>query len=871
MAYETGSIGITVETLSDQAISRLNSIISILNRIDVSLQKPISSLNRFSRIKVDKLRDNLENISNLDFSSLKEAFRPIESIDSKKLSSVNRQLNNFARLNFDNIDFRRMYEQVSTLTRIIDPFITKIQKAEPSLRAFVNALDLGKVNAQMMVAEARVSSINSKTQSRKVLDDIKIEKANLGLQNTKKRLDEINSRADKTQISFNKIFNIGKLYFWLNYTKRISNVLTNWFQSAIAFDETLNKFQVSMGNYIDNATRFANQLTQAFNLSKQSVLDYMSTFNNMLSALGGLEDDVSYKLSETLTRMAIDYASLFNVGIQTAMNQFQQVLSGQIRSIRSTSGYDVSEQTIFTLYQELGGTKTMRQLSQLEKRLLRILAVQKQMSETQAVGDFAKTLSTSANMLKQISETTQELGRWIGNLFMYQLKPMIEGVLVLSITLKEIVKSMAIASGYTETKFEAGEGFDFLKDSADGANEAIDELTGKLLSFDKFESLNPTEDSASSDLQKIIDSLATYQTSLTEITNKANKTAESILEWLGYTKELDPATGDVVYKLKDGYTNIELIKDSILSLVSIGLGVMLVKTITSIGTLANSLLTLNGSLSLMKYTLATLISLSLIKFIEAMQNGDTQAQILWGSVLALTTVFTILKYRLQENVALMGMYMIEALKNLVKSFASAISTMVARIRTLTISYETLSIAISGILLVASMMFIMKMNEMSASSRQWVGALLALAGAITAVAVAYGAFQSVISWGTAIPAILAGVVAVGAGITGVVSGVKEQIQTFATGGYPNEGQLFIANEAGAELVGNIGGRTAVANNDMIVQAIENASYRGYSRAMQENKTRDNTYKLVVDGSRVDNSAFARAIMPALKIESERSSG
>lgn len=871
MAYETGSIGITVETLSDQTISKLNSIIAVLNRIDVSLEKPISSLNRFSRIKVDNLRNNLQSISNLDFSALASAFKPIESIDAKKLSSVNRQLNNFSRLNFDNIDFRRMYEQVSTLTRIIDPFITKIQKAEPSLRAFVNALDLGRVNAQMMVAEARVNSINSKTQSRKVLDDIKIEKANLGLENTKKRLEEINNKADKTQISFNKIFNIGKLYFWLNYTKRISNVLTNWFQSAIAFDETLNKFQVSMGEYIDNATRFANQLTQAFNLSKQSVLDYMSTFNNMLSALGGLEDDTSYYLSETLTRMAIDYASLFNVGIETAMNQFQQVLSGQIRGIRSTSGYDVSEQTIFTLYQELGGTKTMRQLSQLEKRLLRILAIQKQMSETQAVGDFAKTLSTSANMLKQISETMQELGRWIGNLFMTTLKPMIEGVLVLSITLKEIVKSMAIMSGYKETLFEAGEGFDFLKDSADGANEAIDELTGKLLSFDKFESLNPTENNTSSDLQNIIESLATYQTSLTEITNKANKTADSILEWLGLTKELDPVTEEIVYKLKDGYTNIELIKDSVLSLVSIGLGVMLVKTITSIGTLVNSLTSLNGSLSLMKYTLATLISLSLIKFIEAMQNGDTKAQILWGSILALTTVFTILKYRLQENVALMGIYMIDALKNLVKSFTSAMYTMISKIMTMTIAYDTLSIAIGGVLMIVSVFFISKMNEMSASSRTWIGALLALAGAITAVAVAYGAFQSVISWGTAIPAILGGVIAVGAGITGVVSGVKEQIQTFATGGYPNEGQLFIANEAGAELVGNIGGRTAVANNDMIVQAIENASYRGYSRAMQENKTRDNTYKLVVDGSRVDNSAFARAIYPALKIESERSSG
>ena len=39
-----------------------------------------------------------------------------------------------------------------------------------------------------------------------------------------------------------------------------------------------------------------------------------------------------------------------------------------------------------------------------------------------------------------------------------------------------------------------------------------------------------------------------------------------------------------------------------------------------------------------------------------------------------------------------------------------------------------------------------------------------------------------------------------------------------GGFPNEGQLFIAREAGAEMVGAMGRRTAVANNDQIVEGI-----------------------------------------------------
>ena len=62
-----------------------------------------------------------------------------------------------------------------------------------------------------------------------------------------------------------------------------------------------------------------------------------------------------------------------------------------------------------------------------------------------------------------------------------------------------------------------------------------------------------------------------------------------------------------------------------------------------------------------------------------------------------------------------------------------------------------------------------------------------------------------------------------GITGIslghISQVKvDRIQYMADGGFVDEGQLFIAREAGAEMVGAMGRRTAVANNDQIVEGI-----------------------------------------------------
>lgn len=57
-----------------------------------------------------------------------------------------------------------------------------------------------------------------------------------------------------------------------------------------------------------------------------------------------------------------------------------------------------------------------------------------------------------------------------------------------------------------------------------------------------------------------------------------------------------------------------------------------------------------------------------------------------------------------------------------------------------------------------------------------------------------------------------------------------LKSYATGGFPEEGQLFIAREAGAEMVGSLGGRTAVANNDQIVEGIRAGVYDAVVEAM-----------------------------------------
>lgn len=87
------------------------------------------------------------------------------------------------------------------------------------------------------------------------------------------------------------------------------------------------------------------------------------------------------------------------------------------------------------------------------------------------------------------------------------------------------------------------------------------------------------------------------------------------------------------------------------------------------------------------------------------------------------------------------------------------------------------------------------------------------------------------------------------VTASVKTVVSSVPQYATGGYPDEGELFVAREAGPELVGSIGRRTAVANNDQIIEGIR----EGVAQAMRETQGNSDggtvEVKVYLDGKQI----------------------
>lgn len=124
---------------------------------------------------------------------------------------------------------------------------------------------------------------------------------------------------------------------------------------------------------------------------------------------------------------------------------------------------------------------------------------------------------------------------------------------------------------------------------------------------------------------------------------------------------------------------------------------------------------------------------------------------------------------------------------------------------------------------------------------WSGIKAGIAAPLNAI---IGAIESVINWVVGgINDLVAGfnkVVQWAADVIGEDWGGLELIHTvsfgrinaFAGGGFPSTGSMFIANEAGPELVGRIGNKTAVANNDQITAGIASAVYSAMMAAQED---------------------------------------
>lgn len=599
-------------------------------------------------------------------------------------------------------------------------------------------------------------------------------------------------------------FGLAKVGVSVYMLRRMGRFMGNLVQAGSDYYETLNLWQVAMRGNLDTADQFINKMNKAYGISTKTLMNAQAIFKNMIGSLGQISDATAYALSEALVQMSADFSSLYNVQLEKAFEKMQAMLAGQVRPIRS-AGLDMTETTLFMFYQQLGGTKTMRQLNRTEKQLLSILAVYNQMGSAGALGDMTKTLNSFANQSRMMVEYWRELKSWSGLL----IKDLIEqsGLLIYInatlITITEVVKAIARARGLGEENF-----IDGMFESAELANEEIDELQGKLLDFDKFRSLEGATASPLAIDEKLLEAISGYSSKIDQAQNAAQKLADTWLEfWLTDEGTLTPEAE----RLLD---TIESLSKALLILVGIKFSAWIIKGV-------KDLITLGGSIKVVTGLLTVGLLYSIIRAIEAFREGDYVI-----GILSVTIGVILVGALLKSKLTAMG-----ATVELGKFYMT--------IGLLTVG---ITVLVSGI-----SMFTSNFDKLSTRAKVWIPILAGLAGVITAVAAGLTFMKG--NWIGAI-----GLGATVAGI-GLMVGTQLAIPNYEMGASDiDSGTVFRAGEFGKTEAVYTGtnGKTNVAN----VRQMEQAFYNALSRHSREGNGTI-IVQAYLDGEKVYENTTARA--------------
>ena len=259
-----------------------------------------------------------------------------------------------------------------------------------------------------------------------------------------------------------------------------------------AYQEDLNLFTASMGQYAKEAKEYAENVGDIMGIDPAKWMRNQGVFNTLLSGFGSVADR-SYLMSKNLTQLGYDISSFFNISVEDAMQKLQSGVSGELEPLRRL-GYDLSQAKLEQTALTLGIEKSVSAMTQAEKAELRYYAIMTQV--TTAQGDMARSLDAPANQLRIFQAQLTQASRAIGNIFI----PILQKILPIAIAVLHIVRELADAIAklfhfkLTEIDYSGvGNLASGAEDAAagfDDATSAAKELKKSVMGFDELNILN---------------------------------------------------------------------------------------------------------------------------------------------------------------------------------------------------------------------------------------------------------------------------------------------------------------------------------------------------------------------------------------------
>lgn len=258
------------------------------------------------------------------------------------------------------------------------------------------------------------------------------------------------------------------------------------------YQEDLNLFTASMGQYAKEAQEYAENVGEVMGIDPAKWMRNQGVFNTLLTGFGSVSDR-AYLMSKNLTQLGYDISSFFNISVEDAMQKLQSGISGELEPLRRL-GYDLSQAKLEQTALTLGIEKSVSAMTQAEKAELRYYAIMTQV--TTAQGDMARSLDAPANQLRIFQAQLTQASRAIGNIFI----PILQKILPIAIAVLRIVRELADAIAklfhfkLTEIDYSGVKNLSSGAEDAaagfDDATSAAKELKKSVMGFDELNILN---------------------------------------------------------------------------------------------------------------------------------------------------------------------------------------------------------------------------------------------------------------------------------------------------------------------------------------------------------------------------------------------
>lgn len=238
--------------------------------------------------------------------------------------------------------------------------------------------------------------------------------------------------------------------------------------------EVQNVVDVTFSKMNEQVNNFAQNAVFQFGLSETMAKQYTGTFGAMAKAFGFVESEV-YAMSTTLTGLAGDVASFYNITQGEAYTKLKSVFTGETESLKDL-GVVMTQTALDQFALANGYGKTTAKMTEQEKVALRYAFVQQQLSLAQ--GDFARTSDSWANQVRILKLQFDSLRASLGQGFIAALTPVIK---VINTIMGKLVQLANVFSAFMKRLFgvksDSSSGIGTVASDVSSATNAMDNLS----------------------------------------------------------------------------------------------------------------------------------------------------------------------------------------------------------------------------------------------------------------------------------------------------------------------------------------------------------------------------------------------------------